>query len=98
MYSNGLSTSHAGAIGRVHGCHRLRDPGRVAHATLIDSTHTEDVGTALHQPSDGETGKLHWCVIALDPVVGSNLTSVDSKSSHIVSVSNDFGTDVFCSS
>lgn len=94
----GYSTSHAGAIGWIHGGHRLRDPGRVAHATLIDSPHTKDVGTTLHQAGDGEPGKLHRCVIALDPVVGSNLTSVDSKCSHILTVRSDFGTDAFLSS
>lgn len=76
-YSKGCSTSHAGAISRVHGSHRLRHSGRAAHASLVDSTHTEGVGTALHQASDGETGKLNRRVIALDPVGGSDLTSVD---------------------
>lgn len=75
-YSKGCSTSHAGTISRVHGSHRLRDSGRAAHATLVDSTHTEGIGTALHQAGDGETGKLNRCVIALDPVGGSNLTPV----------------------
>lgn len=75
----GRSTSHSGPIGRVHGSHRIRDSGRAAHATLVDSTHTENVGTALHQSGDGETGKLHWCIIALDPVVGSHLTSIETQ-------------------
>lgn len=35
----------------------------------------EGVGSALHQASDGETGKLNRSVVALDPVVGSNFTS-----------------------
>lgn len=70
-----VCTSHAGTVSRVHGSHWLRDSGRAAHAALVDRTHTEGVGAALHQAGDGETGKLNWSVIALDPVCGSNLTS-----------------------
>lgn len=79
MFDQTYSTSHSGAISWVHGSHWLRDSGRMAHATLIDSPHTEDVGAALHQAGDRETGKLNWRIIALDPVVGSNLTSVDME-------------------
>lgn len=75
-HSKGCSTSHAGAVSWVHGSHRLGDSGRAAHATLVDGTHTEHKGASLHQASDGETGKLNRGVVALDPVVGSNLTSV----------------------
>lgn len=74
-HSKDCSTSHAGAVSWVHGSHRLRDSGRAAHATLVDCAHAEGIGTALHQASDGETGKLNRSVIALDPVGGSNLTS-----------------------
>lgn len=72
----GCSTSHAGAISRVHCRHRLRDPGWMADATLVDGTHTEHVRATLHQASNGEPGKLNRRVIALDPVGGSHLTSV----------------------
>lgn len=69
-------TSHAGAVSWVHRSHGFRHSGRAAHATLVDSTHTEDIRAALHQASHRETGKLDWSVIALDPVGGSNLTPV----------------------
>lgn len=74
--NKGYSTSHAGTVSWVHGSHRLRDSRWAAHATLVDGTHTEHIRAALHQAGDRETGKLNWSVVALDPVVGSNLTSV----------------------
>lgn len=67
-------TSHAGPVRGVHGGHWLRDSGRVTHATLVDGAHTEEIRATLHQTSHRETGELYWCVVALDPVVGSDLT------------------------
>lgn len=72
--SAGHPTSHAGPIGRVHSSHWLGHTGWMAHAALVDSSHTEHEGATLHQTRDGEAGKLDWCVVALDPVVGSHLT------------------------
>jgi len=73
--SQGCGTSHAAAVSRVHGSHRLRDSGRAAHAALVDGTHAKHIGAALHQAGDGETGKFNWSLIALEPVGGSDLTS-----------------------
>lgn len=65
----------AGAVGGVHGGDRQRGTGWVAHASLIDGAHPEDVATTLHQAGDRVAGKLDRGVIALDPVSGANLTS-----------------------
>lgn len=72
---NQQHASHPCTVSRVHGSHWLGRSRRVAHAAVVYRTHTEEVGTTLHQAGNGETSKLHRCVIALDPVVGSNLTS-----------------------
>lgn len=72
---NQQHASHPCTVSRVHGSHWLGHSRRVAHAAVVYRTHTEEVGTTLHQAGNGETSKLHRCVIALDPVVGSNLTS-----------------------
>ena len=69
-------TSQAGAVSRVHGSHWFGHSGRMTHAAAVDSTHAEDVRTTLHQTGHRETGELDRSVIALDPVVGSNLTPV----------------------
>lgn len=70
------STSHAGSVRWVHGSHRFGHSGRPTHAALVNSTDTENVGTALHQAGDRETGKLDGRVVALNPVGGPNLTPV----------------------
>lgn len=73
------TTSHAGAVSWVHCSHRLRDSGWAAYATFVYSAHTEDIRAPLDQTSDGESGKLHRGVIALNPVSGSDLTPVRKR-------------------
>lgn len=71
----GCGDTFAGAVGRVHGGDGQRGTGRVAHASLVDGAHPEDVAATLHQTGDWVAGKLDRGVIALDPVSGANLTS-----------------------
>lgn len=72
---NGILTSQAGSVRRIHGNHRLRGAGWTAHSCLIQGSHTEDVGPPFHQTCHREAGVLHWDVIALSPVVCAHLTS-----------------------
>lgn len=80
MYCSGCSVcflgvgTFAGTVSGVHGGDGQGGAGWVAHASLVDGTHPQHVAAALHQARDWVAGKLDRGVVALDPVIGANLT------------------------
>jgi hypothetical protein len=72
-------TLQSSEVNRVKGGHSIGDPGRPANAGIIDSPHAEHIRSSFEKSGDGVLADLYWCIVTLDPVVSSHLTSSSEK-------------------
>lgn len=61
----------------IQGRDGVRHAGGLADPVGVDRSHPEVVGVALEQPRHGVFTDLDGVVVALAPVVGSNLTPAE---------------------
>lgn len=70
-----MELSKLGGIQRSYG---VGHSGWFADSMWVDSSDSEVVGVSFEQPGHGVFTDLNGVIVALDPVVGSNLTSTKS--------------------